>query len=217
MILHPRLERCHYHPIHDPVGLVNAQTYTVYEHDTAAERSEDCTGSHPRYAILSCLNHTTKSSRLFFEASDLDSDFRKIRCLDYRSSLKWAVASDLLKRMDTEGGPERQAWKEGENLELPMGDHGGRYLDALTVLWYILCHELVIRETKIEYRIHSYDIYGSTHSLGSSLLRRHIEDCTYQKHVKTIFLHEIRTSSSNVVEYDGRENSESSAPSTSPG
>ena len=87
--------------------------------------------------ILSRLDAPAKSLRLFFPGQRPEVDFRETRCLNYVCSLEKPSKPELTKRMDIEGGPDGQAWKEGKDLELPFGDHGGMFLGNLNILRYI--------------------------------------------------------------------------------
>jgi len=117
----------------------------IYKH-AIEESSEDCADRHPETAILSFLNASTKSLRLFFQAKDLELDFRDIRCLDYACFLKKGSDADVLNKMDIEGRPDSQVWKESKNLNLPLGDHGGRCLDDFGVSGYISGDEIGPKE-----------------------------------------------------------------------
>ena len=157
----------------------------MYRHNDTTESPDECIGQHPGYAILSCFENGSKLSRLFFEAQDLASDFRDIRCLDYTSSLKKPAELELLKKMDQEGGPEQQAWMVGKNLDLPLGDFGGRS-SAFEFLQYILAHASGVGKTNIKYRFHGFDIHGSTYSMETSLFRGCVEDRPFQKRFEVL-------------------------------
>ena len=113
----------------------------VYKH-APEDSSKGCADRHPESAIVSFLNTSTKSLRLFFPAKDLELDFRDIRCLDYACSLKKGSDIDVLNKLDIEGRPDNQVWKESKNLNLPLGDHGGRCSDDFGVFRYISGDEI---------------------------------------------------------------------------
>ncbi len=134
VILHPTLERYHYRQIGDCIDVSNTNTVTLYKNHSLEESSEAREDWHPEYAILSSLKASRKSLRLYHPGPDLESDFRTICCLDHKSSLK-KPSRDILSKMDVEGGPDIQTWRESHNLRLPLGDHGGKYLNILETLW----------------------------------------------------------------------------------
>ncbi len=130
MILFPGLERCHYRQIGDH-ELSETNTLIMYKHDTSVVPTKECAIWHPEWAILSSLNVSPKSSRFFFPGSDLDLNFRTVRCLDYKSSIKKPSINDIESKMDIEGGPDLPMWRESLGLRLPLGAHGGKCFKVL--------------------------------------------------------------------------------------
>ena len=122
--------------------------------------------------VLSRLDAPTKSLRLFFPGQDSELDFRKTRCLDYVCSLEKPSKSELTKKMDIEGAPRSQAWKEGKNLELPFGDHGGRCLGHLNPFLYISGYQKCAERLMLFTRLHDHEFYGSAYPLESFVFRR---------------------------------------------
>ena len=52
--------------------------------------------------------------------------FKKMRCLNYSSSLVKGSEPDFLRHLDPEGGPDRLSWV-AEDLELSPNTHNGRH------------------------------------------------------------------------------------------
>lgn len=91
---------------------------------------------HTNFAILVSSNSTdaTRCSKLYMGQACLDFRldevqnlliFKKMRCLNYTSSLVKGSENDVLRHLNPEGGPDSLDWKT-EDLELSPTFHEGR-------------------------------------------------------------------------------------------
>ena len=137
VLLYPRLAYWHYEQIPVVTGILKIDTLRVYKHRTGGGCTHRCADEHTNFAILVSANSTesTRCSKLYIGRSCLDFRrdevqhlliFKKMRCLDYSSSLVKGSENDVLRHLNPEGGPDRWGWKT-EDLELSPSVHKGRH------------------------------------------------------------------------------------------
>ena len=136
VLLYPTLEYWHYEQNPVFTGSLKIDTLRVYKHRTDGESTHKCADKHADFAILVSSNPTdsTRYSSLYMGPSCLGLRldeahdtliFKKMRCLDYSSSLVRGSRRDIERHLDPEGAPDRWSWKD-EDLELSPSVHKGR-------------------------------------------------------------------------------------------
>ena len=137
VLLYPRLAYWHYEQIPIVRGSLKIDTLRVYKHSTSGECTHRCADEDTNLAILVSSNSTdsTRCSKLYMGRPCLDFRldevqhlliFKKMRCLDYSSSLAKGSENDALRHSNPEGRPDRWDWKS-EDLELSPTIHKGRH------------------------------------------------------------------------------------------
>ena len=137
VLLCPSLEYSHYEQNPVVTGSSIIDTIRLYKHRTGGESSHRCADEHPDFAILVSSNSTdsTRYSKLYMGQPCVDfrldnvhdlSIFKKMRCLNYSSSLEKSSKNDILRHLNPEGGPDRLDWTI-EDLELSPISHEGRH------------------------------------------------------------------------------------------
>lgn len=136
-LLFPTLEYSHYEQNQVLTGSSTVDTLRVYKHHTGGESAHKGADEWSDFAILVSSNYTdsTRCSRIYIGRSCLDFQrdkvqglliFKKMRCLNYLSSLEKPSEKDILRHLNPEGGPDRWDWKI-EDLELSPTNHKGRH------------------------------------------------------------------------------------------
>ena len=137
VLLYPKLEYWHYEQNPVFTGSSKIDSLRVYKRRTDGESTHRCADEHADFAILVSSN-TTDSARysklymgrpcLDFRQDDVHDllTFKKMRCLDYSSSLVKGSTKDILRHMNSEGGPDRWDWT-AEDLKLSPSIHEGRH------------------------------------------------------------------------------------------
>lgn len=137
LLLYPTLEHWHYEQIPVVTGSLTIDTLRMYKHRTGGDSRHRCEGEHPDFAILvsSFVTESTRYSKLYMGQPCLDFRldevrdlliFKKMRCLDYVSSLVKGSKKDVLRHLSPECGPDRWDWKI-EDLELSPTVHKGKH------------------------------------------------------------------------------------------
>ena len=137
VLLFPTLEYSHYEQNQVVTGSSTIDTLRVYKHHTGGKSAHKGADEWSDFAILVSSNSTnsTRCSRIYVGRSCLDFQrdkvqglliFKKMRCLNYISSLEKPSEKAILRHRNPEGGPDTCDWKI-EDLELSPTNHKGRH------------------------------------------------------------------------------------------
>ena len=138
MLLYPTLKNSDYEQNPVVTGSSIIDTLRVYKQRTGGESAHRYADEHPDFALLVSSNATdsTRYSKLYMGPCldfQLDNVYnllilKRIRCMDYASSLEKPSEKDILRHLSPEGGPDRWDCRtEPEDLELSPAQHEGKH------------------------------------------------------------------------------------------